>query len=261
MAQGLENKYYVRKATSGEWEDLTAKFVGLKVLKLDGMNEQGDAVNVYSEQWINSQAEDFLVTTQDGQGHDVVIRKNVDLQLTFIVGTRYGALDTQTSHDAFVEYATKQGDFYIKSKYTGKEAHVVCLKGYKPTMQKLHRGALNSFIMGTIELHTLDMPQESSPEPVLGNLYIGWGGSTISDPTTLINVQHFNTNNPVGSYQIVCPTLQELPYLWICFNGVIGGVTANGFEVPMNTFVSIGDYRCYRTTNNIKPHTMTFNIE
>ena len=258
MTQGLENKYYVRKSTDDEWEDLTTKFQGVKVLKLDGMNEQGDAVNVYSEQWINSQAEDFLVTTQDGQGNDVIIRKNVELQLTFIAGTRYGALDTQAIHDAFIEYTTKQGDFYIKSKYTGKEAHVVCLKGYKPTIQKLQRGALNSFIMGTIELHTLDMPNTSSPEPVLGDLYIGFGGATISDPTTLTNVQHRNTDNPAGSYTIVCPSLS---YLWICFNGEIGNVTANGFEVPMNAPVSVGNYWCYRTANNIKPHTMTFNIE
>lgn len=258
MAHGLNNKYYVRKTTSAEWEDLATKFQGVKVLKLDGMNEQGDAVNVYSEQWINSQAEDFLVTTQDGQGNDVIIRKNVELQLTFIAGTRYGALDTQAIHDAFIEYTTKQGDFYIKSKYTGKEAHVVCLKGYKPTTQKLHRGVSDSYIMGTVELHTLDMPQTSSPEPTLGNLYIGFGGAVISDPTTLTNVQHFNTDNPAGSYTIVCPSLS---YLWICFNGEIGDVTANGFEVPMNGAVIVGDYRCYRTANDIKPHTMTFNIE
>lgn len=257
MALGLENKYYVRKSTNAEWEDLTTKFQGVKVLKLDGMNEQGDAVNVYSEQWINSQVEDFLVTMQDGQGNDVIIRKNVELQLTFIAGTRYGALDTQAIHDAFVEYTTKQGDFYIKSKYTGKEAHVVCLKGYKPTTQRLQRGAFNSFIMGTIELHTLDMPQTSSPEPVLGDLYIGFGGATINNPTTLANVQHYNTNSAIGNYQIVCPNLS---YLWICFSGTINGVTANGFEVPMNGAIVVGNLRCYRSSNDIKPHTMSFSI-
>lgn len=258
MVQRLDNKYYVKKTTSDEWEDLTTKFVGLNILKVDGMNELGEAVNVYSEQWVNSQSEDFAVTTQDGQGHDVVIRKNVDLQLTFICGTRYGALNTQQVHDAFIEYATKKGDFYIKSKYTGKEAHVVCLKSYKPTTQKLQRGANDSYIMGTVELHTLDIPQNSQPEPSLGDLYIGFGGATINDPTGLTNVQHYNTDNPAGSYQIVCPSLS---YLWICFNGEIGGVTANGFEVPMNAPVSVGDYWCYRTANNIKPHTMMFNIE
>lgn len=250
----LSEKYYVRRNTTDEWEDITEKFVGVKILKIDGFNELGDAVNVYNEQWQESQSEDFLITGSSGN----IIRKNVDLSLTFICGTRYGAINTQQVHDTFIEYMTKLGDFFIKSKYTGKEVHVVCLKGYKPTTQKLHRGVSDSYIMGTVELHTLDMPQTSSPEPTLGNLYIGFGGATISDPTTLTNVQHFNTDNPAGSYTIACPSLS---YLWVCFNGEIGDVTANGFEVPMNGAVIVGDYRCYRTANDIKPHTMTFNIE
>ena len=258
MAGNLSDRYYVKKDLDDEWEDLTRKFVGLKILSVDGMNETGDAINVYTEQFLDSQEEDFMVTSQDEQGNDVIIRKNVDLQMTFICGTRYGAIDTQKCHDDFIEYITKQGDFYIKSKYTGKEVHVISLKGYKPTTQKLHRGVVGSYIMGTIELHTLDMPQTSSQEPTLGHLYIGFGNAVISDPTTLANVQHFNTDNPVGSYTIACPSLS---YLWICFNGEIGDVTANGFEVPMNAPVSVGDYRCYRTANNIKPHTMTFKIE
>lgn len=257
MAQGLKNKYYVRKAASGEWEDLTTKFVGLKILKVDGMNEVGEAINIYSEQWIGSQSEDFFVTNKDALLNDVVVRKNIDLQLTFICGSRYGAIDTQACHDSFVDYVTKSGDFYIKSKYTDKEAHVICLKGYKPTTQKLHRGINDSYIMGTIELHTLDAPQTSSPDPVLGDLFIGFGGASVQQPTTLVNVQHYNTNDASGSYEIVCPSLS---YLWICFSGTIGNVTANGFRVPMNAPIITGGYRYYRTSNDIKPHTMTFNI-
>ena len=252
---GLTNKYFVSK-DGVTWEDVTTKFVGVKILTLGGMNEQGDAVNVYSEQWVNEQAEDFLVTTQDQLGNDVIIRKNVDLQLTFICGTRYGAIDTQRCHDAFVEYVTKQGDFYVKSMYTEKVAHVVCLKAYKPTLQKLQRGVNNSFIMGTIELHTLDIPQDAQPT-YLGDLYIGFGGATINDPTTLTNVQHYNTDNPIGSYTIVCPSTS---YLWVCFNGVIDGLEANGFEIPMVASGTIGDLRCYRTYNQIVAHTMKFNI-
>lgn len=256
MAQGLENKYYVRKSANDEWEDLTSKFVGLKILSVDGMNETGDAINVYTEQFLDSQEEDFMVTSQDERGNDVIIRKNVDLQMTFICGTRYGAIDTQKCHDDFVDYITKQGDFYIKSKYTGKEVHVISLKGYKPTTQKLHRGVVGSYIMGTIELHTLSMPDDSQEEHE-GDLYIGFGNATIVDPTTLANVQHYNTSSAVGSYTATCP---RLSYLWICFSGVVGSVNANGFEVPMNEYVPVGDLRCYRSANDIKPHTMNFTI-
>lgn len=154
MAQDLSNKYFIKRLSTDEWEDISTKFRGVKILSCDGFNERGEAVNVYNEQWVDSQHEDFLVASDNG----VVVRKNVDLSLTFICGTRYGASDTQVCHDTFIDYITRNGDFYIKSRYAGKEAHVACLKQYKPTTQKLHRGIANSYIMGTVELHTLDEP-------------------------------------------------------------------------------------------------------
>lgn len=256
MAQTLSNKYFVKKSPNAEWEDLTAKFAGLKILKVEGMNEIGDALNVYSEQWIDSQSEDFLVTSVDELGNSVIVRKNVDLQLTFICGTRYGAIDTQLCHDSFIEYITGHGDFYIKSAYTDKEAHVVCLKGYKPTTQKLKRGEANSYIMGTIELHTIDKPVDSEGT-YKGDLYIGFGAASISDPTLLANVQHYNTDTAEGNYTIICPNLS---YLWICFSGNVGNVSHDGFGIPMSSGVIIGDLWCYRSANNIKPHTMSFSI-
>lgn len=153
----LSGKYFIRRSSSDEWEDMTSKFRGLRVLSVDGMNERGEAVNVYTEQWIDSQTEDFLVTTIDEGGNPVIIRKNVDIRITFIVGERYGASDTITDHEAFVDWICNHNDFYIKSLYSGKQAHVVCIKEYKPTTEKLHRGA-NSYIIGTLELHTLDAP-------------------------------------------------------------------------------------------------------
>lgn len=154
MAASTKDKYYVRRTTSGEWEEISTKFQGCYILSLDGTNSVGDSTNIYSAQWIDNQQEDYFLAGSE------VIRKNVDLQLTFICGTRYGASDTQQVHDAFIDYVTKHGDFYIKTMYTNKVAHVVCLKGYKPTTQKLHRGN-DSYIMGTIELHTLDAPTTS----------------------------------------------------------------------------------------------------
>lgn len=256
----VDAKYYVRKSVEDEWEDIATKFVGVKVLTLNGLNERGDTVNVYSEQWVNSQSEDFLVATQDGQGHDVVIRKNVDLSLTFICGTRYGASNTQAIHDTFVDYITQCGDFYIKSNYMEKEAHVICLKAYKPTTQKLQRGLLNSYIMGTIDLHTLTMP--TKPEDVVYDydLYIGMGDASISSQSeimALTNVQHIEANDINGNYSIVIPSTS---YLWICTNATVESVMSSGFEVPMQDATIVGDYRCYRSSNDIKAHTMQFTL-
>ena len=255
-----EAKYYIKKSLTDEWEDISEKFMGVKILTLDGFNEKGESVNVYSEQWVGSQDEDFLVTTQDWQGNDVIVRKNIDLSLTFICGSRYGASDTQNVHDDFIDFVTKHGDFYIKSNYMNKEAHVVCLKSYKPTTQKLHRGITNSYIMGTLELHSLTSPNTATPVVYEYDLFIGMDGAEIiseSQIQSLTNVQHIETNDISGNYSIIIPSVS---FLWICTNGIVQSVTANGFEVPIESPTLIGNYRCYRSSNGIKPHTMQFTI-
>lgn len=157
-ADGLTGKYYVKRASNGTWEDITTKFVGVKVVSLDGFNELGEAINVYTEQWFDSQQEDFMVTKQVS-GSDVIVRKNVDLSLTFIVARRYASaeINEQTVYDSIVDYICGHGGFYIKSAYTNKQAHVICLDSVKPTVQKLNRGD-SSFIMTTVKLHTLTKP-------------------------------------------------------------------------------------------------------
>ena len=159
MNNNLKGKYFVRRKTNASWEDITTKFDGVKVLSIEGFNEIGDAVNVYTEQWIDEQAEDFLVVTQDNGGNDVIIRQNVDLRMTFIVSRRYAAnvIDEETVYNTVVDYFTKHGGLYIKSVYPNKVAHVVCLKGFAPTTEKLHRGE-RSYILTTITLHCLDEP-------------------------------------------------------------------------------------------------------
>lgn len=147
----LSGKYFVRKSASSAWEDVTTKFSGVKILSIDGFNEIGDAKNIYTAQWVDTQDEDYILAGNS------VVRANTDLSVTFIVGNRYGASNPQAVHDEFIDYMCNQGDLYIRSAYTGKYAHVVCLKGYKPTTQRLHRGA-DSYILGTITLHMLNAP-------------------------------------------------------------------------------------------------------
>lgn len=163
MREDLENKYFVKKGISDEWEDVTTMFDGVKVLTISGFNERGKAVNVYTEQWINepSQEEDFLITTSDEHDNPVIVRENVDIELTFIVGNKYAtnAIDVEVQHEAFIDYMTKS-DVYIKTRYYDKEVHCVCLETYKPTVVKLQRRG-NSYMMGTVKLHTLEIPKVS----------------------------------------------------------------------------------------------------
>lgn len=262
MAQTLSNKYFVKKSPNAEWEDLTAKFAGLKILKVEGMNEIGDALNVYSEQWIDSQSEDFMVTKKE-QGSDVVIRKNVDILLTFIVSRRYTnkLINESLVYDAFVDYVTN-GDFYIKSVYTNKEAHVVCLKGFKPTSVKLNRG-WSSYIMATIELHTLDNPSTVDATPVVQDLYIGFGNNlvfSVNEIKNLQNVQHYISDSDFGGDYSITNTSTK--YLWICSTRKLdpSQVLSDIFYIPIDVEIKVGDFYCYRSSKRIVPTTVDFTL-
>ena len=150
--------YYVKNTSSGSFVDVTTAFDGVRVLKVDGLSGKGEPVNVFSQQWVNSQVEDFCITTEVN-GVPKVIRKNVDIEVTFIVRQKYATntIDVETVHDNFVDFMT-DSDVWIKSAYSGnKSVHCICQKEYKPTTKKLNRGD-NSYMMGTITLHTLDKP-------------------------------------------------------------------------------------------------------
>lgn len=154
------NRYFVKNTEEGTFQDITSLFDGVAVLKVDGMLAKGKPVNVFTQQWIGSQEEDFLITTLDEHDNPVVIRENVDLEITFIVRQKYatGTINVQSVHDNFVDYMTGS-DVWIKSSYLGnKYVHCVCLKEYNPTTIMLERGA-NSYIMGTLTLHTLEAPK------------------------------------------------------------------------------------------------------
>lgn len=251
----IESSYLVRKG-SEEYATIASKFDGVRILKIDDISSLGKPVNIYTAQWINSQQEDYMLTSQS------VIRENVDLSITFIVGDKYaqGVINVAEQHDNFVEYMTS-GDIYIKSLYEDKEAHCVCLESYSPTNSKLKRPLNKNWKMGTIKLHTLTKPVDVSEEQI-GDVYIGFGASvlaSLADITNLVNVQHYNKDTSAGEYSIISDT--SISYLWICTSNPLGSVTSSGFEVPINTPISVGNLRCYRSANSIAPNvSMNFTI-
>ena len=196
----LVNSYLVKRGDQ-EWrkigfegdEEHDPFFPGVRVLKVDGFTQKGKAVNIYTAQWVNSQTEDYMVTTEDDQGNDVVVRENVDIAVTFIVSNRYGASDVRTMHDAFVAYMT-DGELYIKSEYTDRTMRCVCLQDYKPTTVKLKRQKYpptnvgQDYIIGTITLHTLS-DRAGGDDGYTPNPYPSSGGGGGGGGTDLINAQ------------------------------------------------------------------------
>ena len=162
------NTYFTKNSESASWEDITSKFDGVRILKIDGFLSKGKPINIFTQQWLANQEEDFLITTLDENNQPVVIRENVDIELTFIIRKKYATnqenFDVLAKHDAFVDYMTNT-DVWLKSAYMGnKYVHCVCEKEYKPTAIMLNRGD-NSYMTGTITLHTLDAPKVEAITP------------------------------------------------------------------------------------------------
>lgn len=153
MVKKITNKYFVKNSANGSFTDVTTLFDGVNILAVEGFDSRGKALNVYVEQWIDG-GTDFMIASNNGQ----IVRENVDIKVVFIVGQRYAndTIDTQSVYDSFVGYMTNT-DVWIKSSYVGKQVHCVAIEKIEPKTIKIHRGD-NSYILGEIQLKTLEMP-------------------------------------------------------------------------------------------------------
>ena len=158
MAKKNSGKYFIKNTADGTYGDVSSVFDGINILSVDGLNSRGKAINVFTQQWIGSQKEDFLITTNDENDNPVIIRENVDITVVFISGQRYAdaVIDVQEVYDSFVDYMTGS-DIWIASTYVDKQVHCVSLDKAEPKTVKLHRGG-DTYIIGELTLHTLDKP-------------------------------------------------------------------------------------------------------
>ena len=168
MATKIEDSYLVKKG-SESFATIASKYNGVRILKIDGYLAKGKPINIYTAQWINSQTEDCIVTLEDSSTHaPIVIRENVDLDITFVVSDKYftpsqqtPTMDVAATHDSFVDYMTT-GELVLKSLYVNKQVRCIFLKEYKPTKVNLNRAIGQNYILGTITLHTLTSSETPS---------------------------------------------------------------------------------------------------
>lgn len=196
----IEKEYLVKRG-SQEYTPISELFKGVRILKVEGLASTGAPKNIYTASWVNSQTEDYMVTTQEtreGEDYDVVLRNNTDIEITFIVGDKYADtdIDVRVTHDAFIAYMT-DGALYVKSNYTDRAMRCVCLKEYKPTLVRLKRQTKNNYITGTLTLHALDT-RAGDDDGYVGNPYPttseeggGGGGEPLSINTTQVYDPYF----------------------------------------------------------------------
>lgn len=159
MANSLNLKYYLKNTDIGSFTDVTTLFDGVNILKIEGLASVGKTVNVFTQQWVNSQTEDFLITTLDDEDNPIVIRENVDIKITFAISKRYArsrVSETLSIYNDFIAYMTGS-DVWIASSYIGLQVHCMALNGFEPRTIKIQRGD-NSYIIGELTLHTLEKP-------------------------------------------------------------------------------------------------------
>lgn len=78
--------------------------------------------------------------------------------------------------------------------------------------------------------------------------YYGCGEATLTseaDIKALTGGNVLKQDNMTGSYTI---TKELNKYIWFCGTGIIKGITAGGFAVPINSVVVVNGYNCYRVT-------------
>lgn len=156
----LTHKYFVKD--NGNYVDICTKFNGVRVLKITGFNTLGKPVNVYTEQWVGSQQEDFMIATEVN-GTPKIIRENSKLTLTYIISRKYASglgantpYDVQAMNDSLVSFLTDT-DVWLASDYVGKQVHCYADGEVQEKTIKLKRGD-SSYIIGEISFHALDKP-------------------------------------------------------------------------------------------------------
>lgn len=92
-----------------------------------------------------------------------------------------------------------------------------------------------------------DIKQNSAITLNAKKFYVGFGPATLANEaaiTSLTNVQSYEKATMAGTYDIESTVAGQ--YIWFCGTGTLTKVTSGGFDVPMNTKVTVDGYNCYR---------------
>lgn len=89
-------------------------------------------------------------------------------------------------------------------------------------------------------------------------MYFGFStAATLTNPTSL--TKQTIKSSPNGTYTL---SHDATEYMWLCVgsNKSISKVVSNGFDVPMETAITVGNFKCYRSSNTIAAGSIKFTI-
>lgn len=142
----IANKYFIKDSVNTTYVDITTKYQGLTLLKIDDLDKEGKAKNIFHQSWLNSSNEDVFIPA-------VVYFEQPDIDFTFIVKDSDNPnINVQSVHDAFIKYM-RTTKVTIKSLYDDKEADFICIDDYAPTKKHIKRKPGHNYILGTLPMH------------------------------------------------------------------------------------------------------------
>ena len=154
---------------------------------------------------------------------------------------------------------TRQGESTIIDSMSLKQDSETIASGTSASgMQSasLNKLGVTAFLL-TASKDTLSASKTLNVEMVR-KMYFGFADDDLADPTTL--TAQTLKSSPVGTYTMSNITAGK--YLWLCVgtNKTINGVTSGGFEVQMEDAETIGNYKCYRSSEALAAGSITFTI-
>lgn len=148
MSAAGENIYYIKTGEEA-YADFTVKWKGLFILKVDKLGAQGEAKNIFTQSWINSNTLDVYIP-------DKVYFESSDVEISFIIRDFPDkTVDVVNTHTDFITYMTTH-KVDIWSKYLNMENSYVCLTAYEPTTVHVMREKGTNYILGTITLKKIN---------------------------------------------------------------------------------------------------------
>lgn len=142
--------FYVKLKDEADsaFQDMTVKWRGLVVQKIEGLASLGEPKNVFVQEWVNSDVDDVIEP-------DTIYRKTNDIEITFYISDfEDQTVDPMSVHASFINYMTSK-KVSIWSKYLGYSNDFMCLSSYEPSSYKLKRPVGSNFIQGTLKLHQI----------------------------------------------------------------------------------------------------------
>ena len=144
----ITGKYFFKTKETDNWTDFVAYNPYFDILSVKGLDSLGAPMNIFTQQWVNSDSMDVYVP-------DTVHRETNAVEINFIVWNKYSpnatASTISSNHDMIIKQFVGL-TWWFKSLYSFRSCQLICQDVYEPTLVHLRPNGELSYITGTLKL-------------------------------------------------------------------------------------------------------------